>query len=380
MLRVLYLVSTLQRGGPTKQLLNLVSRLDRSRFAAKVLTLSPEPHDTLWDEFCRTGWEVSSLAQSRLHGLVLGRHALQKVFRQYKPQVVQTHGIRADSMLSASQRQFAHLSVARNFLQLDYPMTYGRIIGSLMATQHAKAMARADICVAVSESVASNLKDIFNLERIVTIRNGVDVDKYSPASLSVKRKIRRELGLSEDVVVWVASGHLSGLKRPLEMIEAFRRAAERSSIHLLLVGTGPLERECLTAAADLPGVTFLGRVPNVTKYLQASDCFVSASKAEGMPNAVLEALSCGLPVILSDIDPHAEVLSLEPAAGVLFPGGDLCRLAELFGNYRPTPTASALATQLAVRYFNTQRAAELYQEVYMEIADRAGLVSRSQRK
>lgn len=379
MLRILYVVSTLRRGGPTKQLLNLVSRLDRARFTAQVLTLSPEPQDTLWDELCHTEWDVSSLGQSRLEGLVRGRRVLQKAVQQYQPEVVHTHGIRADTMFAGVPRQFAHLSVVRNFPQLDYPMTYGRTLGKIMAVHHAKAMAQADVCVAVSDSVAANLRSRFNVERIVTIRNGVDVDKFRPVGLGTKKAIRRDLELPEDALVWVASGHLSELKRPLEMIEAFRRSAGQSDMHFLLVGGGLLEAECRRLASDLSNVTFVGRVPDVMRYLQASDCFVSASKAEGMPNAVLEALACGLPVVLSDIDPHREVLSLEPSAGALFPVDDLDRLAELFGGYRPTHTAAERAADLAARYFSAQQTTELYQEIYVDLAARRGAGSSSPR-
>lgn len=377
MLRILYVVSTLRRGGPTRQLLNLVSRLDRTRFAAKVLTLSPEPQDTLWHEFCHTGWDINSLRLSRLEGLVRGRALLQRAVQQYQPEIVHTHGIRADTMFAGVPRQFAHISVVRNFPQLDYPMTYGRIMGKIMALQHAKSMAQADVCVAVSGSVGANLRNAFNVERVVTIRNGVDLKKFQPVDPNTKKQIRRELGLPPDALIWVASGHLSELKRPREMIEAFRSYATGRNTHFVLVGAGPLESECRKAASDLPNVTFVGRVPDVMMYLQASDCFVSASKAEGMPNAVLEALACGLPVILSDIEPHREILSLEPSAGVLFPADSLDRLAELFGSYHPTKTAAGQATGLAVRHFSAQQTAELYQAIYTDLANREGAMRNS---
>lgn len=57
----------------------------------------------------------------------------------------------------------------------------------------------------------------------------------------------------------------------------------------------------------MPSVVFHGFVDNVVPWLQASDLFVSASASEGMPLAVLEALSCGLPALLSDIPPHREI-------------------------------------------------------------------------
>ena len=54
-------------------------------------------------------------------------------------------------------------------------------------------------------------------------------------------------------------------------------------------------------------MTFHGFSPDVVSWLQAADLFVSASRSEGMPLAVLEALSCGCPALLSDIAPHCEI-------------------------------------------------------------------------
>ena len=64
-------------------------------------------------------------------------------------------------------------------------------------------------------------------------------------------------------------------------------------------------------------ITFTGSVPNPLDYLQASDILVSSSLAEGLPNTVLEAMACGLPSILSDIEPHKELI-LNEKYGVLF--------------------------------------------------------------
>ena len=65
-------------------------------------------------------------------------------------------------------------------------------------------------------------------------------------------------------------------------------------------------------------VVLCGNVSNVNEYLNVADFFVSVSKAEGMPNAVLEAMSVGLPVILSDIEPHKEIFNENKGIGLLF--------------------------------------------------------------
>ncbi|MGH8223099.1 MAG: glycosyltransferase, partial [Woeseiaceae bacterium] len=64
--RVVYLVSTLRRAGPTSQLLNIVRHLDRRQFDPVVVTLSPEPPESMLDAFEKAGVVVKSLSMSRL--------------------------------------------------------------------------------------------------------------------------------------------------------------------------------------------------------------------------------------------------------------------------------------------------------------------------
>src|SRR5699024_1851176 len=119
--------------------------------------------------------------------------------------------------------------------------------------------------------------------------------------------------------VWISTGHLTGLKDPISVIKKFKTAFENNNNHFLLfLGNGDLKAECLNLTRDMDNVLFTGRVSNVGDYLQASDYFVSASKSEGLPMAVVEAMACGLPVLLSDIDPHLELFNLNNKIGTFF--------------------------------------------------------------
>ena len=92
---------------------------------------------------------------------------------------------------------------------------------------------------------------------------------------------------------------------------------------LCLLGDGPLLLSaCRQLAGNQQNIFLPGLVHNVADYLRAADLFVSASHAEGMPNAVLEALAASLPVILSDIPAHREVLENCSEAGWLFAPSD----------------------------------------------------------
>src|SRR5690625_7535896 len=85
-----------------------------------------------------------------------------------------------------------------------------------------------------------------------------------------------------------------------------------------MLGGGELQSACKALAGQTNNILIKGAVQNVAQYLQASDYFVSCSKAEGLPMAVIEALACGLPCLLSDISPHAEIFKLSDSPGSLY--------------------------------------------------------------
>ncbi len=87
------------------------------------------------------------------------------------------------------------------------------------------------------------------------------------------------------------------------------------AIHGLIVGDGPSrpELERLTRSLEIEaGITFFGHTNEVGCLLRASDLFVQSSAREGMPFAVLEAMACGLPVILSDLPAHRDAIGEVP--------------------------------------------------------------------
>jgi glycosyltransferase involved in cell wall biosynthesis len=110
-----------------------------------------------------------------------------------------------------------------------------------------------------------------------------------------------DLSANEFVVLWV--GRLDPVKR-LDI--AVHSVAEMPSVpvRLLIAGDGPdrarLERE-IAASGNPAAVRLLGWREDVPELLTAADAFVFPSRTEGMPNAVLEALAAGLPVVASDI-------------------------------------------------------------------------------
>jgi glycosyltransferase involved in cell wall biosynthesis len=135
-----------------------------------------------------------------------------------------------------------------------------------------------------------------------TIRNGIDTSIFHPGSTT------RDTGSGPRIGT---VGRLIRDKAVDVLISAMPQiAAEHSGAELLIAGDGP-ERQRLEQLAVGQPVRFLGQLASpaqVADFLRGLDLFVLASRYEGLPNAVLEALACGIPVVATDVPGMAEAV------------------------------------------------------------------------
>lgn len=367
MRRILYIVSTLQKSGPTNQLYNLLKYIDRSQFEPHLITLSSEPTNSRWVDYEDLDVKLHSLQFSRIAGLVLAKSSLARFVNQIQPDLIHSQGIRSDVLSARLQLNIPRICTIRNIPQHDYLMSYGLLLSRLMVRQHVSAMNKLDMCVAVSESVSKNLQQALLVQRVITIQNGVETEVYCPVTSEEKLGLRRALALPTEASLWISSGDLSVRKDPLFLISAWKQIFDKDPAqHLVFIGGGPLEAECRIAVKDCQNIHILGRVNNVVTYLRACDYFISASKSEGLPNAVMEAMGCGLPVLLSDIGPHREIWKMASESGTLFPVGSQ---DGFIGSLRTVAnisrsSMSSAASSLVTKHFNASKMSHSYQELY----------------
>ena len=168
--------------------------------------------------------------------------------------------------------------------------------------------------VTVSAALAEGLGKLgIERERVSVLRNGVDLTLFRPSDRANRRA---ELGLKGLVLLSV--GNLVPIKGHELTIEALTYLPEA---RLLIVGDGP-ERNSLQKLAKSLAVadriSFLGSMPQnaLPSIYAAADVLVLASRHEGWPNVLLEAMACGTPVVVSDIPGMSEIVK-SPAVGRL---------------------------------------------------------------
>ena len=151
----------------------------------------------------------------------------------------------------------------------------------------------------------------------ITICNGVDYDSIFKVKRSLKKNIKNHFTL-------IFLGRLIEKKNPMILLKAFQELDLLNS-KLIFVGDGPLRKKIENEANNK--VLFRRNIPREKVYhlLCESDLFISMSETEGLPIATLEALSAGLPVILSKINSHLEI-SIHFKNITLIPPNDISKL------------------------------------------------------
>ncbi len=168
-------------------------------------------------------------------------------------------------------------------------------------------------------------------ERIVSIPTGIDLTRFAPvASAAQQRAMRARLNLPQDQRIIGIVATLRSWKGHRYLIEAFA-ALKRADTHLLIVGEGP-QREALEQLVAQFGigaqVTLAGNQADVVPWLQCIDVFALPSYAnEGVPQAILQAFACGLPVVTTEAGAIPEV-ARDGATGLIVKMQDAAALAQ----------------------------------------------------
>jgi len=363
-INILYLASRLRPQGPIFQLYNIIKYIDREKFHPYIATLSPEAPESHLEAFREIDVECHSFGLSRTAGMVLGPKKIIKLINENPVNLIHVFDYRSTLLCAKLPLDIPRVVTARQ----SYRQVFGPVLGRFMMKTFLRACGKCERTVAVSNSIRT-LTENGTFRRIDIIHNGIDRDKFKPVDQEEKRRLRSRLGLPPDKHVFVSVGFLSKNKGLPTLIEAFSKIRENCSDVLVLLGSGPLLEKCSRLATGKGDIRPVGFVENVQDYLGAADAYVSASLTEGCPNAVMEAMACGLPVILSDIPAHREILDFDKKAGLLFPTRNIDSLSNAFskcldGDYSEKTRA---ALNIINNHLNAENMSRKYQELYAEL-------------
>jgi glycosyltransferase involved in cell wall biosynthesis len=204
--------------------------------------------------------------------------------------------------------------------------------------------------------------------------NGVDARRFTPAGAAERAALCTRLGLTADQPVALFVGRLERYKGLDTLLAAWADLMQRGcSSRLLIVGSGDVA--AWTREAQAHGVerwvTYLGGRADVVDLYRAADIFVFPSRGEGCPNAVLEAMASGLPVVATDVAGNREVLGEDGNAGWLVPAEDPAALAEAVATLLGSPSmrreVAMAARERILERFDIDRVGAQYLCLYEEL-------------
>ncbi len=345
-------------------LLKVVKDYDKNLFNTSVCCL--KEGGVVADELMKSGINVKILNRMRRHGFdIRSVIELYNHIKENNVHILRTHQYHANLYGRIAGLLAGIPVIIPSFHNLyespNKPKSHRRLFNYLLAYS-------SDSLIAVSNTVASDISrfDWIDPKKIKTIYNGIAIHEFN-AGLSTQ-DAKKALNLPDGLTIVGSVGRLTEQKGHRYLIEA---ASKLDNIFVVFVGGGPLLKELKELAQHYKIKCIF------TDYVdpeKAFDIFCFPSLWEGFATSLAEAMAAGLPVVISDIAPHREVVD---DAGIFIPPRDTGRLAEslkmLIDNLHLRETLGKKAKERA-QIFSIESTIKAYEDLFKEILEEKKLL------
>ncbi|MFH0954158.1 MAG: glycosyltransferase [Verrucomicrobiota bacterium] len=362
--KILHVLWSLERAGLELLVLNLVRFSDRAKYQHIICCLGVDGplRQPFENERCRV--HLMAPGGAGRAGM-LARSA--RLIRQVLPDVIHLHRNGPDIWGQVA----ALLGGAGRVVATEHSAYRGRDpekeVGRFKTLPRRLLRSQVRVHIAISQSVADELvaRHLAPPQRIVVIHNGVDEQVLTPSA--------RKLFSGKDIVVG-SVGRLVPLKGHEFVVRAAAQLkARHPRLRIRIAGAGPdlLRLEDLASGLDVADrISFEGEVADVRAFLGDIDVFVLASTQEGFGVSLVEAMSCGLPVIAAAVGGVPEIVT-PSVDGLLFRAADAADLASAIERYLDDPPLAArvgLAARTTVlKRFTIREMVRRYEEIYEDV-------------
>jgi len=321
---VLYVTNSANIGGANRSLIDLITRLDRSRYRPR-LVLATEGRMSEWARTAGIPYDiVTGDDWSGRRGLVSRAARMLALLAARRIDVV--HAMAPTCYRAAGLA--ARVTGALRVVHLGYPPEPGELERSFLSGPDAVLGCYHQQATEAAPEVARLAPRC----RVIGVPNGIDLERFSPRP-SAAAAVRASLGFENRPLVLIV-GHLSEVKGYPTFLRAARTIANAvPECAFAALGGETVSRGYGNVLSDMAvdlgladRVRFLGWRPDVADVLQAADVVTLPSRAEGLPLAVLEAMACARPVVATPVGGVPDAV-VDEVTGLLIPPDDPHRLA-----------------------------------------------------
>lgn len=353
-------------GGPERQILGHIKSSRRYRHA--FVTFREGNVQNELEQRCKeSGVDVICIPTKHSYE-VTSIFKLRTIFKVSKPDIICCHGYKPTILTL-----FAKIGLSIPAIVFSRGVTGENTKVKLFEFLEFQFLRFAEIIVAVSEGYAKKLlKKGVPQEKLKVVLNSIDTEKFEPFLLR-REKTRQQLGFTSDDFLIATAGRLSPEKAQEDLIIAFKEVHhEHPHTHLLLFGDGPLRHhlEQVVAKECIPQVHFMGHRTDLDCIMPICNLFTLPSLTEGLPNVLLEAASCNVPIVATKVGGVPEIITTDES-GLLVEPGNRRELAEAMLRFVGDPEMGKAMARAAfaniVANFGFSRQTPVLESIYLNL-------------
>ena len=304
-MKIVYIIQNLMHGGAEMQLLSVAEAQLKLGNKVKIITLF-EPEDYFYNKLDQLKIELNSFNLTgigRLPSTIIG---IRKILKEFRPDIVHSHMYHSNviaRLIYPIYRPPKYVCTAHNV----------REGGALRDWVYRLTDSFCDVTTNVSQAAVDryNRDGLVRKSRCILVQNGIDMERFQFRK-HVRALYRKEFNLAGQFA-WLAVASLTEQKDFPNLLRAFALLVNKGKYpaHLFIAGSGRLEsiiRKMIVELNLSERVSLLGPRNDVDSLCSMADGYVMSSAWEGLPIVLLEAASCQLPAVVTDVGGNREIV------------------------------------------------------------------------
>ena len=372
-INILHIIDGFRMGGAENKLCELIEKTDQKKFQIALVNVGPM--GPLENKFKNLNVKIFDL-QRKYRFDLLPFIKLYHIIKTLKIDIIQTTLFWAD-FIGAFVGKIARVKTVISWETVTHS---GKYYHNNLQRKYGYrfAMNFCDNIIAVSAQVKQSLKQYpgLNSQKVKIIHYGVDLEKFKPLPEKNRIQKRKEINLPENAFVILVVGRLEPQKGHKNLIKAVDPLIkENKNLFVLLVGEGSqqsdLEKQIRESGLN-ENIRLLGRRDDICNILNSVDLFCLPSIAgEGLPNAILEAMACGVPTVATDVGGSSEIVTNGFNGFIVSPNSSNqlhSAILKLVNDASLLKNQSKIARERVVRDFSLRKQIEDFQNLYLELS------------